>query len=367
MKRPQIAEEPELFGTVLAAVSRSFYLTIRVLPRAVRRPVGLAYLLARTSDTLADGPGVSSGVRLEALRQFAGGIRGCSQPMPMQAGESSPGAGLHPPGVPDVMEKIGLGIADPAERALLTHTGTLLQLLRCTDPADRAEVIRVLNIIIGGQELDIQRFCGPEQGMETAPDPKSGGPIRTLANAGELDDYTFRVAGCVGEFWTRICNRHLRHYSRREAEDTIRLGIAFGKGLQLVNILRDAPADLANGRCYLPGDELEALGIAPETLRTDPAAARPVFKRWIARARESLDAGCDYLEAVRPYRLRLACFLPWAIGVKTLALLEQTPSLESAQRVKVSRKEIRRLLGWGIAVGASNAALRRFRASILKK
>jgi len=39
---------------LLKATSRSFYLTLRVLPAAVRSQIGLAYLLARTTDTIAD-------------------------------------------------------------------------------------------------------------------------------------------------------------------------------------------------------------------------------------------------------------------------------------------------------------------------
>ena len=39
---------------LLKRVSRAFYLSIRVLPEPVRRPVGLAYLLARAADTIAD-------------------------------------------------------------------------------------------------------------------------------------------------------------------------------------------------------------------------------------------------------------------------------------------------------------------------
>ena len=33
--------------------------------------------------------------------------------------------------------------------------------------------------------------------------------IVALETPSELDDYTYRVAGCVGEFWTRICRIHL--------------------------------------------------------------------------------------------------------------------------------------------------------------
>src|SRR5438552_17119582 len=43
-----------LRGSILARVSRSFYLSIRLLPKKLRDPVSLGYLLARASDTIAD-------------------------------------------------------------------------------------------------------------------------------------------------------------------------------------------------------------------------------------------------------------------------------------------------------------------------
>ena len=50
-----MADAPnELLTATLKDVSRSFYLTLRVLPARIRTPIGLAYLLARTSDTVAD-------------------------------------------------------------------------------------------------------------------------------------------------------------------------------------------------------------------------------------------------------------------------------------------------------------------------
>src|SRR5207249_8227176 len=84
--------------------------------------------------------------------------------------------------------------------------------------------------------------------------------IVALANAAELDEYTYLVAGCVGEFWTRICFRRVPRFARLEFDTMKSLGRSFGQGLQLVNILRDLPADLRAGRCYLPADELAAAG-----------------------------------------------------------------------------------------------------------
>lgn len=61
------------------------------------------------------------------------------------------------------------------------------------------------------------------------------------------------------------------------------LAASFGKALQLVNILRDMPADLRAGRCYLPADELQAAGADPATILDDPSAAQPVFDAWMEK------------------------------------------------------------------------------------
>ena len=44
----------DALNQLLKQTSRSFYLTLRVLPGAIRPQIGLAYLLARTTDTIAD-------------------------------------------------------------------------------------------------------------------------------------------------------------------------------------------------------------------------------------------------------------------------------------------------------------------------
>ena len=56
-----------LLGSLLKSVSRSFYLTLRVLPTGMRDPVGLAYLLARAADTIADTSLIPPEKRMELL------------------------------------------------------------------------------------------------------------------------------------------------------------------------------------------------------------------------------------------------------------------------------------------------------------
>ena len=55
---------------LLREVSRSFYLSLRVLPAEVRPQISLAYLLARASDTVADTGIVARERRLELLRRM---------------------------------------------------------------------------------------------------------------------------------------------------------------------------------------------------------------------------------------------------------------------------------------------------------
>src|SRR6266496_472009 len=66
----------DLLGDVLKQVSRSFYLSLAILPRSLREPIGLAYLLARAADTVADTRLIRRPDRiahLEALRRAYAG------------------------------------------------------------------------------------------------------------------------------------------------------------------------------------------------------------------------------------------------------------------------------------------------------
>ncbi len=252
---------------LLKSVSRSFYLSLRLLPGSVRASLSLAYLLARASDSIADAASVPVDVRLGMLG-----------------------------GLPEIcgMEEIPQGLPD-AEKSLLRSLPTLMKALEASP--DRSEILGVWRTILEGQMFDLQRF---------ASDPA---PL-TLEEAVR---YTGLVAGCVGEFWTRICFKHVSHYSAEAPETLCRLGFDFGCGLQWVNILRDRRADVALGRVY----------VTPEN-----------FSRALETARGNLESGSRYVSAVRPRRLRAACRLPLDLGLRTLDLVSADPD---ALHVKVSR------------------------------
>ena len=308
----------ELLGGLLKATSRSMYLSLRILPAAVRSQIGLAYLLARTTDTVADTEIVPLEQRLAALQALSERIAGARRE-PLNFGELARQQG------------------QPAERVLLEKVEASLALLGELSPADLLLVRTVLLVITSGQELDLRRFAGA-----------TGQKIISLENEAELDDYTWRVAGCVGEFWTKMCRAHLFPTASLDDRALVAGGIRFGKGLQLVNILRDLPVDLQNGRCYLPRATMTAAGLTPETLLS-PASAlkfRPYYHQYLDLAEGHLRAGWDYTNTLprRSVRVRLACAWMILIGMRTLDRLRAASGQEILQRVKVPRREVRDIL-----------------------
>jgi len=304
-----------------------------VLPRTLREPIGLAYLLARAADTVADTRLIPRPERLRHLETLKRAFVG--EPV-----DTAPVAAACAPGQ-----------AQAAERRLLERLGETIAHLDGLGDADRREVRRVLANITGGQIADLEQFPGEDAASLTA-----------LPTRAALDAYTYMVAGCVGEFWTALHIAHRRALANWDPRPMSAKGVRFGKALQLTNILRDVSSDLRNGRCYLPRDELAALGLTPHDL-LDPSrtpGARPLFAQLLAEALGHYDVAWHYTLAIprREWRMRLACVWPLLIGLATLAALARAPDpLASPAPIKIPRREVRRLLGRSALTVWSNRAL----------
>jgi len=297
---------------ILSRVSRSFYLSIRVLPRKLRDTVSLGYLLARASDTIADTADVPIELRSEKLKLLGRGIQGEA------LGDA----------IVDLSKVFTPLQKDEAERALIESLQPLLDWLEQSQVEDREEVRSVLEKINRGQLLDLQRFPNPNR-------------VAALETAAELDEYTYLVAGSAGEFWTRLCFRHLPKFTKRTETEMLDLGKRYGMGLQLINILRDAGNDLRAGRCYFPNEELAAIAMEPAQVVREPQRFIPVFRKWREKAEKGMDAGIKYSDAVRNRRVRIATALPAIIGARTLALLREAGATALHRHIKVPRKQVR--------------------------
>jgi farnesyl-diphosphate farnesyltransferase len=329
---------------LLRGVSRSFYLSIRLLPGPLRAPVAVGYLLARATDTVADTTAMPQPERQALLASLLQAIEAPADQLDsLKADLSAP------------LARFAAHQSDPHERALMQALPDCLPLLHQLSCDDQASVRAVLAPITEGQTLDVSRF-----GQASASSPQ------TLHTEDELTHYTWLVAGCVGEFWTALCARHLRGFARLPTEHMHILGRQYGMGLQRLNIVRDAAADLAQGRCYLPSERLTAIGLSPITLaeaartgdvpRLTPLAS--LHREYLQKIHTQLQAGLRYSCALNGRRLRLASALPALIGARTVALLQQAGPHALAwpphQRVKMPRHEVRALL-WRLLLGGVSA------------
>jgi len=261
--------------------ARTFALTLRLLPSSLREPLGIAYLLARASDTIADATGVTMDRKLGLLGELES-LLAEGDPLSWTPGTD--------------------GGFSPAEAGLMDSVPDLLRALETL--SDRDSICSLWRTILRGQLFDLKRF---EPGAETL-------------SAQELDLYCGLVAGSVGEFWTRLIAKHRPDVLRLPLEEMIRLGIAYGKGLQLVNILRDRRADLLLGRRYAQDTDLPEL---------------------FDQAEELLHFGECYLTGLRPGRILMATSLPLDLAVPTLAGIRNSPG---HARVSLNRREVRRIL-----------------------
>jgi farnesyl-diphosphate farnesyltransferase len=306
---------------LLRGVSRSFGLSIRLLPAVLREPVGLAYLLARITDTIADTSGQPAGQRLALLGS-------------LQHALESP---QDHPQLAHALRDFARHVPDRHEQALLHQGQACLEALTQLPKADQAVIRQVLAAITEGQRWDLSALDDPQRGVQTC---------------AEVDHYTWQVAGSVGEFWTRICALHLHRWHTGSTAELMQWGAAYGKGLQRLNILRDAGRDLRAGRCYFPAEELQPLEL--DSARLCEAARQgdmdtlaqlePLLERWQRDTEAMLHDGLRYSLALRGRRLRLASALPCLIGIRTLALLRQAGASALVEHIKLPRRAVHSLL-----------------------
>ncbi|PYK28960.1 MAG: hypothetical protein DME59_00750 [Verrucomicrobia bacterium] len=313
---------------LLRSVSRSFYLSIRFLPALLREPIALAYLLARTSDTVADTSQIPVTVRMETLRLLSDGIQGTASR--------------------DVVSDVTASFVslqeNACERQLLKALPDCLFWLNQMEHADRNDIRIVLEQITRGQILDLERFGEPKE-------------VHALGTAADLDEYTYLVAGCVGEFWTRLCFRHVRNFASRTEDEMLALGRRYGMALQLINVLRDAGSDLRAGRCYFPEDELNAAHLTPAQILAEPERFQPIYRTWLEKAKAGLQCGIEYSRAIKNRRVRAATVLPALIGARTLALLDAAGPAALQRAVKVPRREVRAMILWLAATFVSRRVI----------
>jgi farnesyl-diphosphate farnesyltransferase len=285
--------------------------------------MGLAYLFARAADTIADTDLISREQRLHHLQELRAQFETDNVDMPA---------------VEAIQEALLRHQTHSAEHLLLQRLPDCFAVYRQFERGDRDRIRWLMTILPSGMEMDLTRFTG-----------KSAESLTALERPDELDRYTYYVAGCVGEFWTRMVCAHRAAMARWDVERMSVIGVRFGKGLQLTNIVKDLARDLHNGRCYVPSQWLDEVGLRPADLLAEETLPkfRPVLLRMIRQAVEHLDNGWAYTMALPRFeiRQRLACMWPILLAGETLKRVAVASNLlNPSVNIKAPRSVVYRIM-----------------------
>jgi farnesyl-diphosphate farnesyltransferase len=206
---------------LLEKTSRTFALSIPVLPEPTRRQVMLAYLLFRIADTFEDAAHWPPGRRVEALREFQGLLSWYSPGEAARLASRWTAAGPSP---------------NPGYGELIAEVPLVLDAFFALD----AEAVSSVRAHVLRSAEGMARFVA-----------RSRDGVLVVDDVSDLQDYCYTVAGIVGEMLTDLFLLG-RAPLAAIAPDLAERAAAFGEALQLVNILKDTATDVAEGRSFLP-------------------------------------------------------------------------------------------------------------------
>lgn len=298
---------------ILPLVSRTFALNIRLLPPALKVEVGVGYLICRILDTVEDAPDRDASFKGPLLRSFTTYLE-------------SPSLSARP-----WFEEALAAEMTPGERDLLLGGQLVLDVFHQFSETTRGVMIPPIRRMAEGMAATVGR---------TPP----GGRLH-LETTEDLLGYCYYVAGTVGELLTGLFENHLGFSPARKA--LRQNAVAFGNGLQLVNILKDIAGDSGRGVCYIPVDALAREGLTLESFWAwrRPDANRRILNGLKVLAARELKAALEYTRAlpIFPVGLRRFCAVPLMLAMETLALLG-TEWNKPQGRLKIDRAAVRRVL-----------------------
>jgi len=270
--------------------ARNFYYGLKLLPQPKRGAMFALYAYMRLLDDIADGEaGQSTGQRLADLDRWAEHTRAALDGHIETTG--------HP---------IWPAFADMAARYHVPG--------------------HIFEAVIAGQRQDLHEI--------------------NLANFDELKQYCYRVAGVVG-----LASIYVWGFAGGAATESLAIdrGIAF----QLTNILRDLREDAGRGRCYIPRDELDGLGLTLQDLGTGKQGKsvqgfEEFLKNQIRRAEHYYQRSADLEQFIsrdaRPTLVAMTQIyhgLLQKIAARPLRVLSERVSLSTLHKLRIAWRATR--------------------------
>jgi phytoene synthase len=236
---------------ITRTAAKNFYYAFLVLPRRKREALCAVYSFMRRCDDLADDASLSLPERRQKLESWLDALHRAQQGQPTD---------------------------DPI-------------LLALTDAQRRYHIpAGLLDELAHGTAMDVVDAPAAHEGEAG----HASGLTLTVQykTFDDLRGYCYRVASVVG----LVCI-HIFGYKDPEAEP---LAETCGLAFQLTNIIRDVKEDAAQGRVYLPEEDLAKFGLSAADLLTtpDPARLRQLLALEADRAREFYKSGDDLIPFV---------------------------------------------------------------------
>lgn len=296
--------------SILQKVSRTFALTIPQLPEPLRGVVTNAYLLCRIADTVEDESALAS-ERKQYFHDFF--LRVVSADADAHA-------------FADELAPLLTGDATEAEVELVRRTPAVVAVTFSFNVTQQAALKRCLQVMCLGM-----------------PHYERHASVEGLLDERALDSYCYYVAGVVGETLTTLFCDHSEDIAAQRGR-MLKLGVSFGQGLQMVNILKDFWEDHQRGVCWLPRDLFARAGMSLGKIdrgRYNPAFGE-VYAYLVGIAHGHLRNGLEYTLLIPEHEpgIRRFCLLALALAVQTLQCIHQHPEFTSGSEVKVSRRVV---------------------------
>jgi len=273
---------------ILGSVSRTFALTIPLLPPTIEKVVGNTYLLCRIVDTIEDAAEMSPETKQKLSKLFLDAV-------------------LEKTSVESFVESCLRALTNHEnqdELDLITNTPTVLRILHTCTKSDQEAVSRCVSIMSEGMSY----FHGKQT--------EAG-----LKDLNEFEKYCYVVAGVVGELLTRIFSNHSPTFAKRiQGQES--LAIAFGQALQMTNILKDSPEDKARGVSWKPVNMSQ--------------------QQLLQIAYKKLQDSLSYILLIpkEEFGMRRFCFLAFGLAVMTLSKIAKQNVSNTNAVVKLKRNTV---------------------------
>jgi farnesyl-diphosphate farnesyltransferase len=273
---------------ILGSVSRTFALTIPLLPPAIEVVVGNTYLLCRIVDTIEDAAELSPKEKQSLSKLFLEAVLGM---IPVEDFVNPCLNALE-------------GYTNVDELDLIAHTPTVLRILHTFPGQDQMAISRCLSVMSDG----MSHFHGKQT--------QEG-----LKDLAEFEEYCYVVAGVVGELLTSVFSNYSIGFAK-QIKGHEQLAIAFGQALQMTNILKDSPEDRARGVSWKPVSMSQAalLKIAYEKLQDSMSYILLIPENEVG--------------------MRRFCFLAFGLAVMTLEKIAARKEFRNKSEVKLSRNTV---------------------------